>query len=233
MTRSRLTSPNFKRASAAAAGSINDGFMAAVTGGLRRYHERHDTPVHGLRVTMPINIRTPADPMGGNRITLMRFVVPVAQPDPARRIADISGLCRAARGEPSLAYTNAIAGTFNLLPPAAVASMLKHVDFVASNVPGFTTAVYLAGARVERYVAFGPTIGASLNVTLLSYCGRCCAGVTVDTAAVPDPDVLVECLREGFNEVLALGAAHQPARARRPAGPRGPEAQVEVPRWQQ
>ena len=124
-----------------------------------------------------------------------------------------------------MAYTNAIAGTLNLLPPAAAASMLKHVDFVASNVPGFTAAVYLAGARVERYVAFGPTIGAALNVTLLSDRGRCYAGVTVDTAAVPDPDVLVECLREGFNEVLALGAAHQPAPASRPASPpraRGP-----------
>jgi WS/DGAT/MGAT family acyltransferase len=208
----------FKRAAGAAGGSINDGFVAALAGGLRRYHERHDASVDRLRVTMPISLRTPQDPIGGNRITLMRLVVPVSQPDPALRIADIGRRCRAIKEERSLAFANTIAGALNLLPSAAVGSMLKHVDFLASDVPGFTAPVYLAGAKVERYVVFGPTIGASVNVTMLSYCGRCYAGINVDTAAVPDPDVLVECLREGFDEVLGLGGAHEPA-ARLPGPP--------------
>jgi diacylglycerol O-acyltransferase len=54
--------------------------------------------------------------------------------------------------------------------------------------------------------AFGPTIGASLNTTLLSYAGNCHIGVNIDTAAVPDPDVLLACLEEGLAEVTALGA---------------------------
>jgi hypothetical protein len=33
----------------------------------------------------------------------------------------------------------------------------------------------------------------------------CCLGVNVDTGAVPDPDVLMDCLRAGFDEVLAVG----------------------------
>ena len=90
--------------------------------------------------------------------------------------------------------------------------MLKHVDFLASDVPGFTFPVYLAGARLERYVAFGPTIGSSANLTLLSYDGTCGIGVTIDTAAVPDADVLVDCLRDGFEEVLALGGSHDSVR---------------------
>lgn len=52
---------------------------------------------------------------------------------------------------------------------------------------------------------FGPTIGAGLNVTLMSYCGTCCVGVNVDTGAVPDTDVLMDCLQHGFDEVLAVG----------------------------
>jgi diacylglycerol O-acyltransferase / wax synthase len=205
---------DLKQAAAVAGGTINDGFMAAVTGGLRRYHERHDTMVDGLRVTLPISIRTPKDPMGGNRITLMRFVVPVADRDPASRIAEIHRLCRVARDERSVAFTNSIAGTLNLLPQGVVGSMLKYVDFVASDVPGFAFPVYLGGALLERYVAFGPTIGSPMNVTLLSYNGRCCVGVTIDTAAVPDHEVLVECLREGFEEVLGL--AHDPGEVRLP-----------------
>ena len=200
------------RAATAAGGTVNDAFMAAVTGGLRRYHDRHGALVDDLRVTMPISIRRPDDPVGGNRLTLMRFVVPVSDPDPASRVRAIGALCRAARNERSLPFTNAIAGPLNLMPSGVVGSMLKHVDFLASDVPGLTFLVYLAGARVEQYVAFGPTTGSSVNLTLLSYNGTCAIGVTIDTAAVPDPDVLVECIREGFEEVLGLGGTYSPVR---------------------
>jgi len=217
---------DLKRAAAGAGGSINDGFLAAVTGGLRRYHERHGAMVDALRVTLPISIRTPEDPLGGNRITLMRFAVPVADRNPASRIPEIGRLCRAARDERSLTFTDAIAGTLNLLPSGVVGSMLKHVDFLASDVPGFPFPVYLGGALVERYVAFGPTIGSSVNVTLLSYNGVCYVGVTIDTTTVADHDVLIECLRDGFNEVLALAGVHTPAglplRHDVPPGPRAP-----------
>ena len=195
---------NLKKASAAAGGSVNDGFMAAVTGGLRRYHEHHGQPVDELRVTLPISTRTPDDPIGGNRITLERFAVPVAMRDPTARIRAIARRCRTARDERSVPYANTIAGALNLLPTGAVGTMLKHVDFLASNVPGFGCPLYLGGARVTAYIPFGPTIGAAVNVTLLSYNGTCGIGVTVDTAAVPDTDVFMTCLREGFDEVLAL-----------------------------
>jgi len=203
---------DLKRAAAAACGTINDGFMAAVTGGLRRYHERHEADVETLRVTLPISIRTPEDPLGGNRITLLRFGVPISMADPAARIGEIHRLCLAARSERSLEFTNAIAAGLNLLPSAVVGSMLKHVDFVASDVPGFSFPVYLGGARMERYTPFGPTIGTAFNVTLLSYDGICCVGVTLDTAAVPDHTVFLECLGEGFEEVLALGGDHEAVR---------------------
>ncbi len=203
---------DLKRAAAVADGTVNDGFLAGVTGGLRRYHERHATPVDRLRVTLPISIRTPEDPIGGNRITLIRFAVPVSDRDPVSRIHQLGRLCRTARHERSLQFTDAIAATLNLLPPAVVGGMLKHVDFVASDIPGFTFPVYLAGARVERNVAFGPTTGTAANFTLLSHDGTCCVGINVDTAAVPDPDALVECMCEGFEEVLAMAGRHDRVR---------------------
>ena len=45
----------------------------------------------------------------------------------------------------------------------------------------------------------------ALNVTLMSYCETCYVAVNIDTGAVPDPDVLMGCLRDGFDEVLAVG----------------------------
>ena len=61
-----------------------------------------------------------------------------------------------------------------------------------------------------------------MNLTLLSYDGTCCVGVTIDTAAVPDPEVLVECLREGFEEVLEPRRRHTTVCACRCATERAP-----------
>ena len=57
-----------------------------MTGGLRRYHEQHGEPVDELRVTMPVSIRKPGDPVGGNRITLLRFTVPVSLTDAGEQV---------------------------------------------------------------------------------------------------------------------------------------------------
>ncbi len=196
-----------KRAAKAADGTLNDAYLAAVTGALRRYHERHGTAVKSLRVVMPINLRT-EDEMGwGNRITLQRLTVPVSEPDPATRMRLLHRVTAAARAEPSLPITDAIAGALNMLPAGYVGGMLKHTDFVASNVPGTPMPVYLAGSKITGFFAFGPTIGASLNITLLSYGGTCHIGINIDTAAVPDPGVLLQCLQEGFTEITAVGAA--------------------------
>jgi diacylglycerol O-acyltransferase / wax synthase len=193
-----------------AGGTVNDGFLAGLTGGLRRYHERHGAQLGDLMVTLPISLRTASDPLGGNRITLQRFVVPAGIVDPADRIRVMGERCRSARSERALPLTNAIAATLNLLPSGVIGSMLKHVDFLASDVPGFPRPVYLCGTRVTGYYAFGPTIGAALNATLFSYQAQCCIGVTVDTDAIPDDDVLVECVREGFAEVVSSATATAP-----------------------
>jgi WS/DGAT/MGAT family acyltransferase len=200
------------RAAHEAGGHLNDAFLAAVTGGLRRYHERHDATVDQLRVTLPISLRRPDDPPGGNLITLVRLALPAGLPDPAERMTAIRHVIERWRREPALGLTQPIAAALNLLPNGVVGSMFKHVDFLASNVPGFSIPIYLAGAKVEGYYPFGPTIGASVNITLLSYVDRCCVGVNCDAAAVPDSDVLMECLREGFDEVLDLIGEHTPVR---------------------
>lgn len=203
---------DLRRAAKAAGGTLNDAFMAGVTGGIRRYHERHGAPTDRLWVTLPIDVRTPDDPLGGNRITLQRFELRAGEPDPVARMHDVHDACWRARLEPAVPHTDAIAASLNLLPSGVLQSMLKHVDLLASDVPGFPFTVYLAGAEVLAYHAFGPTIGAALNVTLLSYRDTCSLGVTIDTAAAPDPEVLVECLRAGVAEVVAV----RPRRAPRP-----------------
>ena len=202
---------DLKRAARTAGGSVNDGFVAGIVGGLRRYHQACRRPAERLRFTLPISIRKPSDPPGGNRITLMRLEVPV-EADPVRRIETARNACKAAQSEPSLSYTDNIAGILNLLPAAVIGSMLKHIDFVASDVAGFDFPVYLVGTAVTNFISFSPTIGAALNLTLVSYKGTCSVGVAADSAAVPDHELLMTSLVGGFEEVLDLGGPHHPVR---------------------
>lgn len=185
-------------------GALNDAFVAGVTGGLRLYHEKHGVVVGDLHLTMPISLRTASDAIGGNRITLMRFEVPAGEADPAARIRAIHQRTGAVRGEKSVPYTQLIAGALNLMPRWYIGAVLRHVDFVASDVPGVPVPVYLGGAPVLAQYAFGPTIGASINVTLLTYVDTCALGINVDLAAIPDYDALHAALVAGFDEVLAL-----------------------------
>ena len=196
-----------KNAAKIADGTVNDAYLAVVTGGLRRYHERHGTTVGYLRAVVPISLRGAQDDGWGNKITLMRLTVPAGEPDPAARMRLLHRITQAAREERSLPVTGAIAGALNMLPVGYVAAILKHADFVASNVPGVPMPVYVAGSKITGMSVFGPTIGTSLNTTLVSYVDTCDIGINIDTAAIPDPHVLVACLEESAAEITALAGA--------------------------
>jgi diacylglycerol O-acyltransferase / wax synthase len=196
--------PLLREAAHRCGGALNDAFVAGVAGGLRRYHEKHHVAIGDFHLTMPISLRTKADDMGGNRITLMRFDVPVGEADPAARIRGIHQRAGAVRSERSLPHTQLIAGVLNLMPRWYIGSVLRHVDFVASDVPGVPVPVFPGGARVRAQYAFGPTIGSAVNVTLLTHVDTCALGIDVDTAAIPDYGVFHEALVAGFDEVLAL-----------------------------
>jgi WS/DGAT/MGAT family acyltransferase len=189
---------------------LNDAFLAGITGGMRRYHELHEADVGHLRVAMPISLRTADDAAGGNHVTVMRFVVPVDVTDPGFRMRSVRDQVRGLRDERSIAHTELIAGALNAVPTGVIGAMLKHVDFLASNVPGVPVPLYLAGSPVRSFTPFGPTAGSAVNITLMSYDGICCIGVNVDTAAIPDPDEFLACLAAGFDEVIAEGLTEMP-----------------------
>jgi diacylglycerol O-acyltransferase len=200
---------DLRKAAKSAECSLNDAFVAAVLGGIRRYHERHGAAPDALRMTLPINLRIGGDDSSGNRFAPARFPVPLNIEDPTERMRAIRSLVKNWRAEPALQMTSTLAGVLNRLPTATTTAlfggMLKCCDFVTSNVPGAPVPVYTAGSKVERLYAFGPPSGSAFNVTLISHCDTCCIGVVADTTAIPDTDVLVSCLRAGFDEILSLG----------------------------
>jgi len=190
--------------------TLNDVFVTAVLGGLGLYHEKHGRPVPQLRVLMPISVRAGDAAAGGNHFVPARFVLPVTAA-PAERLSQVGAVTASWKHAPGLGMSDVLATALDHLPPPLVSalwgSMLKGDDFVVTNVPGPPWPTYLAGALVERLYGFAPPSGAALNVSLITWGGIDCVGVNVDTAAVRDVDVLVDCLSEGFDEVVALAPA--------------------------
>jgi WS/DGAT/MGAT family acyltransferase len=200
---------DLKAAATAAGGTLNDAYIAAMLGGLARYHRHHGAPVDELRMTMPINIRTRDDKgVAGNVFAPARFTVPLSIDDPAERVAALHDLIQHERAEPAYPRTGQIATGVYALGPSVftrlMSSMLKAIDLVTSNVPGPRFPVYTAGALVERSIPFGPLSGAGCNLTLYSYAGSADIGINVDRAAVPDGDVFTGFLAEGLAEVVDL-----------------------------
>ena len=201
--------PDLKAAAKVADCKLNDAFVGGVIGGLRSYHARHGVEVNELRMAMPISIRdTSTASAGGNHFVPTRFPVPMTISDPAERMAAIRQLVVEQRAEPALAFTAPIAGILNRLPTRITTQlfggMLKGVDFTTSNVPGAPMDVFMAGARVESQFPYGPLSGAAANITLMSGPDEVFLGINTDPAAVPDPKVFVDCLHEGFDEILKL-----------------------------
>ena len=77
-------------------------------------------------------------------------------------------------------------------------------DVQASNIPGMGHPVYMAGARVTGLYPLGPRPGVAAMIAMISYDGTCCIGLNVDPDVIGDLEVFESCLREGFDEVLAL-----------------------------
>lgn len=190
-------------------GSLNDAFVTGVAGGLGLYHERMGVPVDELRMAMPVSTRSSGDE-AANRFAPSRLLVPAGPKDPAARFSQIRQRLGDVRIEPALAAVDALAGLTAVLPTSVLVALTRTqtrtIDFATSNIRGSREPLFIGGTRIDATFPMGPRAGCALNVTLISYGGTLCMGVHSDPAAITDPDALVECIKESFDSLLALGA---------------------------
>ncbi len=189
----------FKAAARKRNRTVNDLFLAAISVGMYDYHQKMGHPVDELRMNMPISLRTSADE--SNAVTIARFEIPISNViDDVLETA--AKTVRSWRAEPALKLADYLAELSRFLPPELVSAAAQTSDLTASNVPGIPVPVWLAGAKVERMYPLVGTIGAAINVTMLTYTNAASVGVSSDDAAVGDRAALMDSLRHGFREVI-------------------------------
>jgi hypothetical protein len=201
--------------------SVNDAFMAAIAIGLDAYHRRHGVVVEELRVNVPISLRGDAgdrSAQASNSVSIARFPLPVAGLTAAEHMRAAHDLVARWRQEPAIRLADPLAEVSWFVPVPMLAQAAQASDVTTSNVPGPPIPLYLAGVRMVAVYPLVATIGAAVNITMVTYDSTAYIGVSTDDRAVSDIDDLVEDLRHGFEQVTGI-----------PVGPADPYADASTP----
>ena len=188
--------------------SVNDAFMAAVMTGMQAYHERHGASAESLRVNVPISLRGDAGDRSGqaaNAVAIARFPMHVANQSTVELMHQAHDLVAKWRREPAMRLADPLAEVSWFVPVPMLASVARASDITTSNVPGPPIPIYLAGSRMIAVYPLVATIGAAVNVTMVTYDGKAFIGVSTDDRAIGDHADLMHDLRAGFHAATLTG----------------------------
>jgi diacylglycerol O-acyltransferase / wax synthase len=221
----RFLVSEFKGISRLVAGAtINDSVLAVCAGALRRYLDLHgELPLSGLTAVAPVYVRdADKDSMSRPDVSWLRVGLGTDIADPAQRLAHIQK-----RTSNSEVIARAVAATeltdFAQHTPAATLALASKIlaraatnggrrmpmaNCTVTNVPGSAKPVYLNGARMTYFSAIMPIYdGMGLVMAVTSYDGRIVISPTSCRYLMPDPDVFSQCIRDSFQEYLALASS--------------------------
>ena len=210
-------------------GTVNDVILATLAGALRGWLMTRAESMGGLRTIKAIVPMSVIDDeleatSLGTQITGHMVHLPISEPSPVVRLHQVSYDLKA-HGDNGRAVSarrlSGIAGfaptTFHALGSRLAAAELRRGFHISiTNVPGPQFPLYAGGARMlESYPVHPLLPDHPLAFGVTSYDGGVFYGITTDRDAVPDADILAQCLLESLEELK------DSASATRPQAPRG------------
>jgi len=214
--------------------TINDIFLAVVGGALNKYMTaKNELPEKSMTALMPISVRQPGQPEGGNQVggAAVKLHSDVADPI-ARLLAVQADAAAAKRGSDALG-PDLLKDVLDRLPHIVADRFMRYalypqLNVTVSNVRGPDVPLYVAGARlVHFYPVSIATDYVGLNHTAFSYNGVMWISAVACRNMLPDPAFYVQCLRESFDELVAAATrlpSSRPAKAARVAPVKAPRA---------
>lgn len=216
-------------------GTVNDVFLAVVSGALARWLKRRGVRTEGLelRGVVPVSIRADEHRGAlGNQIAAMLGPLPVYATDPRERLRIVSEAMKDLKESKQAVGAETLTRLQGFAPPTilAQASRLnfstRAYNLLVTNVPGPQFPLYLLG---QEMVEFAPVPflapEQALAVAIMSYNGNVDIGLIADYDAIADLDDLGGDVRESLAELLDAARAAEPAKPEVPAGTKsGPSA---------
>ena len=206
-----------RRAAPGAQITVHDVALATVTGGLRSWlltRGARVAPTTVVRALVPVSVSA-ADPLEGGTMasSVVSLVVdlPVGEGNPVLRLQQLA-YQMAAHGDSGRAVgAETLVAIGGFAPPTlhALGARVAHglsrrlFNLVVTNVPGPQHPLYLAGGRMlASYPVIPLAKGHALSVGLTSYDGRVYYGLNGDREAMPDVDVLGQCVEDALAELV-------------------------------
>lgn len=200
--------------------TVNDVVLAVCAGGLRRYLAvQHELPDESMVAAAPIAVHTGADTDNRANFSWARITLGTHIADPIKRLIAIQTasssssameqaisvreLTELAQNAPSVAIT----ATSRMLRSASalMGNWVPLANCAITNVPGSRVPLYLQGARLTHVSAIMPiSDGMGLVFSVTGYNDTIVISFTACAEQVPDPEVLAHCLRDSYQEYLAL-----------------------------
>jgi len=197
--------------------TVNDVVLGMCAGALRAYLDKHgELPEESLRAMIPVSVRTEEQAnTWGNRVSGMLAALATDVADPVDRLQVINAETRRAKESLGALPADLLTDVAEFAPPAIFArasrvmarsELANRVDppfnLIISNVPGPQFPLYAGGAEMLSYIpvsAVADTQG--LNMTIMSYNGRCDFGLVACRDAVPDLWDLCHHLEDALEEL--------------------------------
>lgn len=210
--------------------SVNDVVLATVTGALRSWLMTRAESVdagRSLRALVPMSVISEEDdePTSlGSQVAGHLLDLPIGEASPVVRLHQVSYAFKAHKETGRAVGADKLAGVAGFAPTTfhalgsrvAAEHRRRHFDLVITHVPGPQFPLYAAGARMAETYPVPPLLpGRALAIGVTSYDGLVHYGITADRDAVPDVEVLGQCLTEALEELADT------ASEARPRAPRG------------
>ena len=184
--------------------TVNDAVLAVCAGGLRSYLSMHgELPAAGVSALAPLSIRSADAVDAGAEAPALRVDLGTHLADPVQRLRWI-------HRQTSSPQTRGATLHVPVLPAPQHGEPLACCT--VTNVAAPARPLYLNGARMTYFSAIMPIAdGMGLVFAVTSYDGRIVVSPTSCRELMPDPLVFTQCVRDSFQELLALARRGRPA----------------------
>ena len=220
--------PRVRAVAKALDATINDVFLTAVSGAVRRLALEQDgvAPAGPMVATVPFALVPLAErTRDGNFSTVCHTLLFADVADPLERLAACQRAANTMKQYFEATREANVAALFNLLPPMVPKAidrinemkeggLLPFWNIVASNVPGPRTPLQLGKMKLAQWFSIGQIAhGAALNVTVWSYVDQFNLCILADRDVLPDTWKLMDHFEASLAELEALAATDRKARA--------------------
>jgi len=203
-----ISFPEIKALSSLLRASVNEVLLCSFDIGIHKFLKDHGQQFERPLITqMPINMRKPNDPVGGNKIAIVPVQLAYGKKDPYLRLRQIVENHRIVKGVAKRVYpaafsyyTLVIQGMALIFETLRLSNLHRPIgNILISNVPGPKQTMYFKDSRLDGvYPISTLTPGGGVNITLMTYQDRADIGIVCCDKEIKSLEPLAVYFQEAF-----------------------------------